>query len=356
MSLGDKKKMKREETERLASLSRQELKELEAKEKTMFQIALDWIIMVLPIICGVIAILEYKMIPDKITNNNPNTYVGALGVFIGIYFLYFMVAVIKKMRGNLQTIEKLRFKAPLMAVLFLLLAGYDYLTVKTGILTQPFIPCMNAILNIAWEDKTYLIECTLHTLRLLFLGYFIGVAAGLVTGIVCGYSEKVRYWINPIIKFLGPIPTPTWIPIIMVVFTSLFKGAVFIIALGSWFAVTVASMTGISNVDKSYFEAAKTLGANERQLVFRVAIPYAMPSILQGCTQAMSSACVAITVAEMMGVKAGLGWYMNWAKSWAAYDKMFAALFVICIIFTVVTKGLDIIKRRLLRWQNGVVK
>ena len=92
--------MKREETERLASLSRQELKELEAKEKTMFQIALDWIIMVLPIICGVIAILEYKMIPDKITNNNPNTYVGALWVFIGIYFLYFMVAVIKKMRGN----------------------------------------------------------------------------------------------------------------------------------------------------------------------------------------------------------------------------------------------------------------
>lgn len=291
--------MKREETERLASLSRQELKELEAKEKTVFQSVLDWIIMVLPIICGVIAILEYKMIPDKITNNNPNTYVGALWVFIGIYFLYFLVALIKKMRGNLQTIEKLRFKAPLMAVIFLLLAGYDYLTVKTGILTQPFIPCMNAILNIAWADKAYLIECTLHTLRLLFLGYFIGVAAGLVTGIVCGYSEKVRYWINPIIKFLGPIPTPTWIPIIMVVFTSLFKGAVFIIALGSWFAVTVA---------------------------------------------------------EMMGVKAGLGWYMNWAKSWAAYDKMFAALFVICIIFTVVTKGLDIIKRRLLRWQNGVVK
>ena len=168
--------------------------------------------------------------------------------------------------------------------------------------------------------------------------------------------DKVRYWINPIIKFLGPIPTPTWIPIIMVVVSSLFKGAVFIIALGSWFAVTVASMTGISNVDKSYFEAARTLGASERQLVFRVAIPYAMPSILQGCTQAMSSACVAITVAEMMGVKAGLGWYMNWAKSWAAYDKMFAALFVICIIFTVVTKGLDLIKRRLLRWQNGVVK
>ena len=104
---------------------------------------------------------------------------------------------------------------------------------------------------------------TLHTLRLLFLGYFIGISVGLVTGIACGYSKRIRYWVDPIIKFLGPIPTSTWIPIIMVVCSSLFKGAIFIIALGSWFAVTVASMTGISNVDKEYFEAARTLGATE---------------------------------------------------------------------------------------------
>ena len=142
----------------------------------------------------------------------------------------------------------------------------------------------------------------------------------------------------------------------MVVASSLFGGAVFIIALGSWYAVTVAAMTGIANVDKDYFDAARTLGATSRQLIFRVAIPHAMPSILQGCTQAMSSSCTAIMIAEMLGVKSGLGWYMNWSKSWASYDKMFAALFVICIIFTLVTKGLDRIKRHVLRWQNGMVK
>lgn len=356
MLQGDEKGMKNESVEKTGTLSRQQLRQLEAKEKTKFQIVLDWIIMVLPVVCGILVILEYKLVPDMVSNMNPNTYVGTLIFFIGLYVLYFLISLIKKFQGNLMSIEKLRYRAPLISALFLLLGAYDYMTLKTGILTQPFVPCMNAILNIAWTDRAYLIECTLHTLRLMFLGYFAGVAVGLVTGITCGYSEKVKYWVNPIIKFLGPIPTPTWIPIIMVVASSLFKGAIFIIALGSWFAVTVASMTGISNVDKSYFEAARTLGANERQLVFRVAIPYAMPSILQGCTQAMSSACVSITVAEMMGVKAGLGWYMNWAKSWASYDKMFAALFVICIIFTLVTKGLELIKRRLLRWQNGVVK
>lgn len=142
----------------------------------------------------------------------------------------------------------------------------------------------------------------------------------------------------------------------MVVAKSLYMGAVFVIALGSWFAVTVATMTGISNVDQDYFEAARTLGANKRQLVFRVAIPHAMPSILQGCTQAMSSSCVALMIAEMMGVKSGLGWYMTWQSGWASYDKFFAALFVICLIFTLVTKGLNKIKSYALRWQNGVEK
>lgn len=338
------------------TLTRQQLKELEEKEKTKWQKVLDLIIIILPLICGIAAVLEYWMIPNNSTNQAPYTYVGFLAILNIVYLTYLLFSIIKKIKGVRGVIDALRYRAPLISAFFLLLAGYDYLTLKTGILTQPFVPCMNSILNIAWEDRAYIGECTIHTLRLLFLGYFIGIILGLITGITCGYSEKVRYWIDPLIKFLGPIPTSTWIPIVMVVATSLFKGAVFIIALGSWFAVTVASMTGIANVDKEFFDSARTLGANSRQLIFRVAIPHAMPSILQGCTQAMSSACVAIMIAEMMGVKAGLGWYMNWAKSWAAYDKMFAALFVICIIFTIVTKVLDLTKRRVLRWQNGVVK
>ena len=347
---------KNADTTQLDKLTRQQLRELETKEMTQAQKVMEFIIMCLPLVCGLVAVLEYRLIPDNSMNRNPNTYLVALILFILMYVLYGAYAGFKRWKGDKTVYERLRYKAPLFSALFLLLAFYDYLTLKTGVLTQPFVPCMNFVLNAAWTDRAMIWDCTLHTLWLLFLGYFSGVSLGLITGITCGYSEKARYWVNPIIKFLGPIPTSTWIPIMMVVAQSLFGGAVFIIALGSWFAVTVAAMTGIANVDKDYFDAARTLGATSRQLVFRVAIPHAMPSILQGCTQAMSSSCTAIMIAEMLGVKSGLGWYMNWSKSWASYDKMFAALFVICIIFTLVTKGLDLIKRRVLRWQNGMVK
>ena len=337
-------------------LTRQQLKELEQKKLTPLQRFFELIIMILPLFCGIIAILEYTLIPDRGRNANPGVYLACLIVLVVAYNVYGWYAAFKRTKGDKTPYEKLRYKAPLFAALYLLLAVYDYLTLKTGILTQPFVPCLNFVLNAAIKDYKMIFECTLHTLWLLFLGYFSGVSLGLVTGILCGYSKKCRYWVDPIIKFLGPIPTSTWIPIMMVVARTLFGGAVFVIALGSWFAVTVASMNGIANVDKDYFEAARTLGASSRQLVFNVAIPHAMPSILSGMTQAMSSSCVAIMIAEMLGVKSGLGWYMNWSKSWASYDKMFAALFVICIIFTVVTKSLDAVKRYLLRWQIGAEK
>lgn len=350
------KKIETKELSGMASLTRQELKDLEAKEKTELEKALDILILCLPNFCGLLAILEYLTIPDNSMNRNPYTYLGFLVLLILVYDVCGIAAAVKRKTGDKKLAERFRYRAPLWSALFLLFAGYDYLTLKTGVLTQPFVPCMNFILNAAWIDRAMILDCTVHTLGLLFLGYFSGVALGLVTGIICGYSGKARYWIDPVIKFLGPIPTSTWIPIMMVIATSLFGGAVFIIALGSWFAVTVATMNGIANVDRDYFDAARTLGASERRLIFGVAIPHAMPSILSGCTQAMSSSCTAIMIAEMLGVKSGLGWYMNWSKSWASYDKMFAALFVICFIFTVVTKVLDRIKRHVLRWQNGAEK
>lgn len=354
--MSEEVQVKKDDVAQLENLTRRQLKELEEKERTPLQKALEFVVILLPLVCGTIAILEYLLIPDKSLNKNPMYYVDVLVFAMVLYLVYAWYAEFKRWRGNKTLHEKVLYKAPLFSALFLFLTAYDYMTIKTGILTQPFVPCMNFIINAFASQYMTLLDCTLNTLKLLFIGYFIGVSLGLVTGITCGYSKKVRYWVNPIIKFLGPIPTSTWIPVIMVISTSLFAGAVFIIALGSWFAVTVASLTGISNVDKDYFEAAKTLGANKRQLVFRVAIPHAMPSILQGCTQAMSSSCVALMIAEMLGVKSGLGWYMTWQTGWASYDKVFAALFVICFIFTMVTKVLDRIKRHVLRWQNGAEK
>ena len=83
---------------------------------------------------------------------------------------------------------------------------------------------------------------------------------GLISGIGAGWSKKISYWIQPVTKVLGAIPTTTYMPIVMMLATSMFGGSAFLIGLGVWFPVTVSSMTGVANVPKNYYEAAQTLG------------------------------------------------------------------------------------------------
>ena len=121
-------------------LTRQQLKDLERKELTPVQRFFELIIMILPLACGLIAIAEYLLIPDKGRNANPGVYLTCLIILVVAYNVWGWYTAYKRVKGNKTPYEKLRYKAPLFSALFLLLAFYDYLTLKTGILTQPFVP------------------------------------------------------------------------------------------------------------------------------------------------------------------------------------------------------------------------
>lgn len=302
----------------------------------------------LPIIFGVLALLEYLYFPNHDENMMASpVYLYFLLFLIALYGIFFLISFKNE---NIQ--NKLTYKAPLFAFVFVLLMAFDLLTLKLAILPLPYFAWVDRIMNSMLEDKSFLLESTLASLKLLFTGYFIGAILGIICGIFAGYSKKVDYWLDPFLKLLGPIPTTTWIPVVMVLSTSLFGGAVFIIALGVWFQTTLATMTGIKNVDLSYYEAAKTLGASEYELVTKIAIPSASPNIFQGLISAMSSACTSLIVAEMLGVESGLGWYITWKSSWADYSSMYGAIILLALNFIIVNIILKKISNRVLVWQK----
>ena len=305
---------------------------------------------ILPIIFGIFAILEYLYFPNHQKNMKATpVYLYFLIFLLGLYLIFFIVSF-----KNEKISERLRYKSPLYLFVFAILIIYDLLTLKLAILPLPYFAWLDMIMNSMISDKGFLLESTLASLKLLFTGYFIGAILGIITGILAGYSKKVDYWVDPFLKLLGPIPTTTWIPVVMVLATSLFGGAVFIIGLGVWFQTTLATMTGIKNVDKSYYEAAKTLGANENELVRKIAILSASPNIFQGLISGMSSACTSLIVAEMLGVESGLGWYITWKSSWADYSSMYGAIIILALTFIIVNMILKKISSKALRWQKEV--
>ena len=329
-------------------LTKEELIKLESKPRNKGR---ERFRLILPIIAGLIAIFEYVYLPD----HNPsaqktNLYNGFLWILLGIYGLALVVSIKKE---SLR--ERLVYRSPFYTFVFILLILYDVLTLKTGKLDLPYFPWIDMIFNSMKEDKSFLIESVLSSLKLLFTGYFIGAGLGIITGILAGYFDKVNYWVDPFLKLLGPIPTTTWLPVVMVLAINLFQGAIFIISLGVWFSTTLATITGIHNVDPAYYEAAQTLGATNSELVRKVAIKSASPNIFQGLVAGMSAACNALIVAEMLGVESGLGWYITWKSSWANYSAMYGAIFLLAITFILVNSVIKRISTNALKWRTGGV-
>src|SRR5256886_11200138 len=107
----------------------------------------------------------------------------------------------------------------------------------------------------------------------------------------------------PVLKVIGPIPATGWIPLAMVLSPSAIVSSAALIALAVWFPVTMLTSSGISNTRASYLDVARTLGAGPAYLIFRVAIPAAIPNIFIGLFMGLCASFLTLFVAASIGVK-----------------------------------------------------
>src|SRR6267154_1140365 len=204
---------------------------------------------------------------------------------------------------------------------------------RQNMLPLPYFPSPAKVLQSLISDRMLLFDSTWHSLILLISGYALGVVAGLISGICIGWSSPIRYWGMPVLKVVGPIPATAWIPLAMVISPSAVVSAAALIALAVWFPVTMLTASGISNTRASYLDVARTLGAGRGYLIFRVAVPAALPNIFIGLFMGLGASFLTLVVAESVGVKSGLGWYVSWAQGWAEYGQVYAALIIMDAFF-----------------------
>jgi NitT/TauT family transport system permease protein len=251
---------------------------------------------------------------------------------------------------------RLQRVGPWLLVLGLLALSWQITTAKLALLPLPYFPPPQAIVDGVQDDAGLLLESVAYSLRLLALGYTIGATVGFLSGLAMGWSPRVNYWLHPVLRVIGPVPATAWIPIVFVVFPTSFTASIFIMALATWFPVAILTWSGVMNVPRSYYDVALTLGAREGFLVWKVAVPAALPSVFVGLFMGLGASFVTLLVAEMLGVKAGLGWYIQWVQGWADYPKMYAALAIMAVLFSGLITLLFRVRNRVLAWQKGLVR
>ena len=290
-----------------------------------------------------------------VSKNQPPVESRSYTIFLSIVLgLSFAAAVVQIFWPGLR--KWMSHMCPILAGALVLLSVWEIITAGFRWLPMPYFPSPAGVLQSLINDRGMILDSTWHSLQLLLGGYALGVFAGVITGVCIGWFENARYWGMPVLKVVGPIPATAWIPLAMVVSPNAMFSAMALIALAVWFPVTMLTASGISNTRASYLDVARTLGAGRAFLIFRVAIPAAMPNIFIGLFMGLGASFLTLVVAETVGVKSGLGWYVQWAQGWAEYGKVYAALIVMAAFFSTIMTLLFKARDRVLVWQKGMIK
>jgi NitT/TauT family transport system permease protein len=315
------------------------------------KVRLPWAkLLVLPIAIG-IALGVHVLVSKKELPVEVRSYTILLGSVLGLA----LVAVV--VQGFWPALRRwMLHMGPIMAGAIVLLITLEIITAGLRLLPMPYFPSPAGVLQSLIDDRGMILDSTWHSLQLLLCGYVLGVILGVITGVCIGWFEMARYWGMPVLKVVGPIPATAWIPLAMVISPNAMFSAIGLIALAVWFPVTMLTMSGISNTRASYLDVARTLGAGRAYLIFRVALPAAMPNVFIGLFMGLGAAFLTLIVAETVGVKSGLGWYLQWAQGWAEYGKVYAALVVMAAFFSTIMTALFKVRDRVLVWQKGVIK
>lgn len=149
-----------------------------------------------------ISALEFVSLPQVHplpVQYHAETWLPTLAVAAIIYTAVYLVALfVRPVR------EKVAGFSWLICAFFLFFTLQDYLTLRTGILKLPFIPSPDKIVHELIANIDVIAADAVSSMTTLFSGLAVGIALGIVSGVTCGCVRLADYWINPLLKIIGP--------------------------------------------------------------------------------------------------------------------------------------------------------
>jgi ABC-type nitrate/sulfonate/bicarbonate transport system permease component len=154
------------------------------------------------------------------------------------------------------------------------------------------------------------------------------------------------------VELARPVPPLAWIPISILWFGIGLSSAAFIIFLGAFFPILLNTIAGVTSVSPTLVEAARTLGAGRRQVLCKVLLPGAAPSMFLGLRIGVGIGWMTLLAAEFAGVKSGygLGHLIMTARDIQRPDLIMAGMAVIGVLGLSIDAGLRRLERRALPW------
>jgi len=181
-------------------------------------------------------------------------------------------------------------------------------------------------------------------------GFVIGGTIGFTLGVAVGFSRLAEALLDRSVQMLRAIPFLAVLPLV-IVWLGIGEGAkIFLVALGVSFPIYINTVLGIRQVDPKLLELGHVTGLSSLQLIRRIVLPGALPSILTGVRYALASAWLALVVAESIAASSGIGFLAMDAREFLRTDVIVLAIVIYAGIGVCADSAARWLERRLLAW------
>lgn len=187
------------------------------------------------------------------------------------------------------------------------------------------------------------------TLVRLFGGFGIAVVLGVTTGLAAAVSPGVNAVVKPIVRVLAPVPKVALYPALLLILGFDHASKITLVAADALFPILLSTYYGASMVEQKLIWSAMAAGTPRWQILFKVVLPAAMPSILTGCRIGLVISCIVVFLAEMITSTDGLGHMLVQAARTFKTVDMFVPLITISLLGLILNSLLHWLRTYLLR-------
>ncbi|HUH87938.1 MAG TPA: ABC transporter permease [Pusillimonas sp.] len=190
------------------------------------------------------------------------------------------------------------------------------------------------------------------TIATSLLGYGVGLALGVTLGLFMAVSPQANGFFSPLVRSTYSLPKTTLIPLLVLWFGVGGMTNIIVIAITAMLPLVVYTHRGTAETPKVLVWSALSLGTRRRDIMWRVLLPAAMPSILTGARVAWGFTLLVAISCEMIVSNLGIGRLIFQYGDQGSYDYMFAALFATIVVAYFFDAALRRFSRFALRWHE----
>lgn len=189
------------------------------------------------------------------------------------------------------------------------------------------------------------------TLQATIIGLVIAIVIGTPIGLALGLLPTVQRVVAPFLSALNAMPRIALAPVFIIVFGITMSAKVALSVSLVMFIMILNAIAGVAAADPEALRMMVTMGASKSQILRKVVLPSALPSILVGVRLGLIYSLLGVIASELIASADGLGQMI--ARSAGVFDlaTVYAVLLLLMITAALFNTLSEIVERRLLRWQ-----